>query len=458
MEHGNSLGTFVIFGASGDLTTRLLLPGLAELHAAGDLPDGFSILGVDIADKTPDEFRAEIAEGLAQFAPKVPEASRAAVMAALDYAEADVTDPSQVQNALAGIEEPMVAYLALPPKFFSPTIDSLGKAGLPKGSVLVIEKPFGESLASARALNVMLRRHFPENVIFRTDHFLHKQTVQNILGLRFANRIFEPIWSNEHIESVDISWNETLTLEDRASYYDHTGALKDMLQNHLLQVLCLTAMEPPSSLDEKDFRDAKVAVLRSVQTLTEDEVATRTRRARYTAGSIGERSVPNYVDEPGVDPNNETETFAEVSLALGSWRWAGVPFTLRTGKALGDSHAHVRVTFKQVPHLAFRDSAACQNTLELSFNPDEVRLSLNVNGEGDPFQLEETDLSVTFAPQEQHAYARLLADVLSGDPTLAIRNDEAEESWRIVEPILAAWATGTPALLEYPAGSGGPVA
>jgi glucose-6-phosphate 1-dehydrogenase len=190
--------------------------------------------------------------------------------------------------------------------------------------------------------------------------------------------------------------------------------------------------------------------------LSPEEIKTKTVRARYTAGRIGDREIPNYVDEPGVDPSRNTETFAQVTLSLGSWRWQGIPFMLRAGKALGHARAYVRVTFREVPHLAFRDTAACENVLTISFNPDEVHLTVNVNGEGDPFKLEEIDLSVSFPPQEQHAYARLLLDVLQGDPTLAIRNDEAEESWRIMEPIIDSWAKGTPELLEYPAGSDGP--
>ena len=455
-SRAEALCNLVIFGASGDLASRLLLPGLAELHASGELPRGFRIVGVDIADLTTVEFKTHMTAELAEHAGEIEGASRDAIVEALDYAEADVTDPHQVEAAISDIDSPLVAYLALPPRFFKPTIESLGRTGLPEGSVIVIEKPFGEDLASAQDLNRSLRAHFPENIIFRTDHFLHKQTVQNILGLRFANRILEPLWNNQHVESVDIIWDESLTVENHAVLLRPHGSFEGHVQNHLLQVLALIAMEPPSSLLEKDFRDAKVAVLRSVQTMSPTDIKADTVRARYTAGKIGEREVPNFVDEPGIDGTRNIETYAQVKLSLGNWRWAGVPFTLRAGKSLRDARAYVKVTFKEVPHLAFKDTAACQNVLEISFNPDEVHLRVNVNGEGDPFKLEDIDLSVAFPPQHQHAYARLLLDVLEGDPTLSIRNDEAEESWRIMEPILETWAAGTPELLEYPAGSTGP--
>jgi glucose-6-phosphate 1-dehydrogenase len=350
-----------------------------------------------------------------------------------------------------------VAYLALPPAVFAPTIEALAASGLPDGSRLVVEKPFGEDLTSAQALNHLLHRTVPESAVFRVDHFLGMQTVQNILGLRFANRVFEPLWNGQHIASVEIIWDETLTLEGRASYYDAAGALRDMLQNHLLQLLCLVAMEPPPTLDARDLRDHKVGVLRAVRRLTPAAVAAQTVRGRYSAGRIGARVVPAYVEEPGVDPRRGTETFAQVTLAIDNWRWAGVPFTLRSGKALHRERREVAIYFKPVPHLAFGQRTQPQgNVLRLTFDPDRVALGLNINGSGDPFALAPVELDLTLAPQELPAYARLLLDVVRGDPTLSIRDDEAEESWRIVEPILDAWAAGSVPLGEYPAGSTGP--
>jgi glucose-6-phosphate 1-dehydrogenase len=293
--------------------------------------------------------------------------------------------------------------------------------------------------------------------VFRIDHFLGKQTIQNILGLRFANRVFEPVWHSNHIHKVEIIWDETLALEGRATYYDATGALKDMIQNHLLQLLCLVGMEPPRSLDERDFRDRKVDVLRAVRRLTPEEVAAWTVRGCYSAGRIGPRAIPAYVEEQGVDAQRGTETFAQVTLMIDNWRWAGVPFSLRSGKALRNERREIAIHFKPVPHLAFeQDAAPWPNVLRLQLDPDRVSLGVNINGPGDPFTLERVELDVTLAPQTPPAYGRLLLDVLRGDPTLFVRDDEAEELWRIVEPILAGWAEKGVPLLEYPAGSDGP--
>jgi len=449
----------VIFGASGDLTSRYLLPALAQLQAAGKLPQRLEIIGVAREDWDTEAFRQHVAETLQRHAAGVAPNFRAAVISMLQYRQADVTNPSQVGSAIDPVMGPFVAYLALPPSVFSPTVEALAAIGLPEGCRIVIEKPFGEHLASTQTLNRLLHQKCPEHMVFRMDHFLGKQTVQNILGLRFANRVFEPVWTANHVQQVEIIWDEVLALEGRATYYDATGALKDMLQNHLLQLLCLVGMEPPRTLDERDFRDRKVDVLRAVRRLSPQEVERWTVRGRYGAGRIGERAIPAYVDEEGVDPERGTETFAQVTLMIDNWRWADVPFLLRSGKALRRNRQEIAIHFKPVPHLAFgQRTKPPPNVLRLQIDPDRVALELNINGPGDPFALELVELDMTLAPQDLPAYGRLILDVLRGDPTLCIRDDEAEESWRIVEPILAAWAEDRVPLLQYPAGSDGPLA
>jgi glucose-6-phosphate 1-dehydrogenase len=337
-------------------------------------------------------------------------------------------------------------------------VRSIAAAGVPANSRIVVEKPFGTDLYSTRKINEILHRAFSEQAIFRMDHFLGKQTVQNILGLRFANRIFEPLWNGQHIERVEITWDENLTVEGRAGFYDSTGALRDMLHNHLLQLVCLAAMEPPPTFAERDLRDHKIALLRAVRRLTTEEIRKWTLRGRYGAGRIGDRVVPDYVHEPGVDAKRETETFAQLTLWIDNWRWAGVPFVMRSGKALGKERREIAVYFKPVPHLAFAGGDGPRdNVLRVELNPDRLALALNINGAGDPFDLECIELDRDLAPQEISAYGRLLLDLLRGDLTLSIRDDEAEESWRIIEPIIEAWCRGDVPLVEYPAGSAGPV-
>jgi glucose-6-phosphate 1-dehydrogenase len=448
----------VIFGATGDLTSRKLMPALAQLHEAGKLPRGFAVLGVARHDWDIDTFRRHIQEKLEHHTDDVGSASRDALVSLLEYRRADGTDRGQIAKALEHVREPVVAYLALPPAAFPATIETLAATGLPQESRIVVEKPFGKDLASAQALNRLLHQSFPENAIFRIDHFLHKQTVQNILGLRFANRVFELLWNRDQIERVEIVWDESLTLEGRVSYYDRAGALKDMIQNHLLQLLCLVGMEAPLTLSERDLRDRKVDVLRAVRHLSPEEVRCWTVRGRYSAGRIGDRDVPAYVKEQGIDPARGTETFAQVTLWIDNWRWAGVPFVLRTGKALGRERREIAVYFRPVPHLAFEAKEPPPNVLRFQLEPDRLAVGVNVNGPGDPFDLEHVELDAGFAPEELPAYGRLLLNVLQGDCTLSIRADEAEESWRIVEPILDAWAAGRAPLQEYAAGSQGPSA
>ena len=449
------LTRLVVLGASGDLTSRLLLPALAALVGHGSAPDGLEVVGVARDDWDDEGFRAHCATALERFAADTAPAARASVLQALRYVRADVTDAGQLAAAVG--TEPSAVYLALPNTVFAATCQALAELGLPDGSVLVVEKPFGTGQADARSLNELVLRVVPEERVFRVDHFLAKQTVVNLLGLRFANRVFEPVWNNVHIDSVDIVFDETLGLEGRAGYYDRAGALRDMLQNHLLQVLALIAMEPPASVGARDLRDRKVDALRAVSVYHPDDPAASSRRGRYSAGAVGDRALPAYVDEPGVDPALGTETYAEILLRVDNWRWAGVPFRLRSGKALGGDRQEVVITFRPVPHLPFPSTDPVpSNTLRLALKPDRVVLELNVNGPGDPFDLEPAALGLELPDHELKPYSLLLADVLDAEPTLSIRGDEAEESWRIVEPVLAAWDSGAVPLLEYPAGSAGP--
>ncbi len=442
----------VILGANGDLTSRKLMPALARLHQMGKLPLGFSVLGI-----TRDVWGTHrLRETLERYAGDVSLQSRNALLSLVEYRRTEATDSSQLVEALEPNREPTIAYLALPPSVFLPTLEALAGASLSEGSRVVIEKPFGEDLASAQALNRLLHQSFPENAVFRIDHFLHLQTVQNVLGLRFANRIFEQLWNRDHVEQVEIVWDETLALEGRSSYYDGVGALKDMVQNHLLQLLCLVAMEAPLTLDERTLRDRKIDALRAVRRLSPEEVARYTVRARYTAGRIGERQVPSYADEEGIDPAHGTETFAQVTLWVDNWRWAGVPFILRSGKALGRERREIAVHFRPVPHLAFEANDPLPNVVRLLLEPDRLAFGINLNRPGTLFPLERIELSADFTSQALPAYARVLLHVLEGDCTLSIRDDEAEESWRVISPILDAWAQGRVPLREYPAGSDGP--
>ena len=451
----------VIFGATGDLTARYLIPALAQLYEAGKLPSGIRITGVDRREweNNKDGFRRFVLESLDRHASNVSAAARAKlVVEALDYRQADVTDGESVAKALGTLREPILAYLALPPPVFAPTIEALKRAGLPKGSRVAIEKPFGENLESAQMLNQMLHEFLPERSVFRIDHFLAWQPFPAIMGLRFANGIFEPLWNHNYIERVEITWQETLALEGRAGYFDSAGAFKDLIQNHLLQLLCLTAMEAPIALHRRNLRDRKIDVLRAIRRLSPEEVQRQTVRARYGPGKIGERVIPAYADEEGVDPERETETFAQVTLMIDNLRWAGVPFVLRTGKALGRNLGEIAIHFKPVPHLAFQRALDPRpNVLRVQLGPDRIALNVNINGPYDPFDLEQIELSADFAPQNFFsAYERLFLDLLEGNTTLFIRADEAEESWRVVEPILEAWGKGLVPLLEYPAGSDGP--
>ncbi|MGP4009277.1 glucose-6-phosphate dehydrogenase [Streptomyces sp. 4N124] len=449
------INRLAVFGATGDLTARYLLPALAALQAAGHLGDRLQLTGASREDWSSEQYREWIAAQLDRHGGPGPDDAKKAIAASAHYLRCDVTEPADVAAAIAG-DGPVAVYLALPPALFPRVVTALHGAGLPEGSRIVLEKPFGEDLAGAQELNRLLADLVPEQAVFRVDHFLAMTTVQNVLGSRLANRVLEPIWNSTHIAEVEIVWDETLTLEGRAGYYDHVGALKDMLQNHLLQLLCLVAMEPPITLGERDLRDRKVDVLRSVRPLTEYDVVHRTRRARYLPGRIGERDIPAYVDEEGVSPQRRTETFAEVELELDSWRWAGTTFRLRSGKALGADRKEVAVRFRAVPHLPFGHSGeALPNVLRFELEPEGLALDLTgIGSHAD--ELTPLSLTAEMEPPGMPAYGRLLLDVLKGDPALSIRGDEAEEAWRVLEPVLSAWERDLVPLEEYPAGSEGP--
>jgi glucose-6-phosphate 1-dehydrogenase len=449
------INKLAIFGATGDLTARYLLPALASLRAAGQLADDFQLVAVGREDWRSDEFLKWADDQLGRHASEVDPSARAAVASAARYLRADAADPASVGAAI-GDDQPVAAYLALPPGVFPGTVSALHGAGLPDGSRIVLEKPFGEDLTSAVSLNRLLADTVPEQAVFRVDHFLAMTTVQNLLGTRLANRVFEPIWNSTHIDEVDIVWDEELTLEGRAGYYDGVGALKDMLQNHLLQLLCLAAMEPPLSLSERDLRDRKVDVLRSVRPLTGSDAARRTRRGQYTAGRIGARDVPSYVDEAGVDPAHGTETFAEMELQLDNWRWPDTTFRLRTGKAMRQARKEVAVHFRHVPHMPFgRDEDAWPNQLRFGMDPESVTLDLTGIGARSG-TLSPLSLTAPIPTSQLPAYGQLLHAVFSGNTALSIRGDEAEESWRVVTPVLDAWSQDLVPLQGYPAGSDGP--
>jgi glucose-6-phosphate 1-dehydrogenase len=442
--------TLVILGAGGDLTSRLLLPGLASfLGSARSAP--IHLIGVDRDARTDAEWRDVVTASFAGH----PSDAAAAVAASARYRQADATSAADLARVLAEATGRIAIYFALPPAIAERACEALATIELPRGICFALEKPFGTDLASARALNRLLARMLPESQLFRVDHFLGKSTVLNLLGLRFANRVFEPLLSAPNVEKVEIVFDESLALEGRAGYYDHAGALVDMIQSHLLLVLALLAMEPPASVDADDLRGAMAQVLRATRPWTRN--GRSSRRARYAAGTIDGRTLPAYVDEPGVDPSRNTETLAEVTLAIDNWRWAGVPFVLRSGKALGATRQEIVVTFREVPHLPTGLTGAPGPTqLRISVKPAALALDLLINGEGDPFTLDRAVLATHLADGELSAYGEVIDGILDGDPTLSVRGDVAEECWRIVAPFLAAWAKDAVPLESYPAGTSGP--
>jgi len=443
--------TLIILGASGDLTSRLLLPALGQLLTR-EPGRSVRLHGAGMEDWTDEHWRDVVraAFSTTDSAPAFEMVSDTA------YTRADITDADDLRTLLQAAEGRPALYFAVPPAVTEKACVALADVDIPEGTVLALEKPFGTDEASAHALNLQVEKLVPENQVFRIDHFLGRSTVLNLLGVRFANRLVESVWSADDIASITVDFPEALGLEGRAGYYDHAGALVDMIQSHLLQVMAFVTMEPPSSLDQLDLRDATSAVLRATHVWGDDPVAS-SRRARYTAGSVGDRSFSSYVDEPGVDPSRNTETLAEMTVEVRTARWQGVPITLRSGKALGSGDPAVTVAFRPVRHLPQGFTGDAKPTvLRFSLGPDTMGLELNVNGGDDPLELERTTLEADLGEGSLKAYAEVLSGILDGDAMLAVRGDAAEQCWRIVQPVIDAWRADKVPLDEYPAGTAGP--
>ncbi len=449
-----AIGTLLLLGASGDLSGRLLLPALGQLLDAEEERRGLVLVGAGAEDLDENAWRERVRSSFASG--DVSQETIDAVLQTTRYEKADVTSAGDLRRLLdAGPPAPAL-YFALPPAITVTACTVLKELDLPTGTSLALEKPFGTNEESAASLNELLTELVPEPQVHRVDHFLGRSTVLNLLGVRFANQMFEPLWNRDRIERVDIVFDEQLTLENRARYYDSAGALMDMIQSHLLQILALVAMEPVASIDAAHLRDAKAIALRSCR-LWQDDPVGAARRARYTAGSIDGRDVPDYTAEPGVDATRNTETLAELTVEIDNWRWAGVPFRLRSGKALKDRRKEVLITFKPLPHLPTGlHGNAILDRMRLSMQPDAMAIEINVNGPGDPLDLEPAVLSADLNPGRLPPYGEVLAGVLDADPLLSVRGDTAEQCWRIVDPVLQAWRENRTPLDTYPAGSTGP--
>ena len=446
--------TLVLFGATGDLSFRYLLPALGRLEAEELLPGGFRLLGLSREEQGTEDFRRDAREALERDG-TADNGAIAKLVDRLLYAPADVTDESSLRASMSDVREPVIAYLALPPSIYGNAIEAVARA-FPQGSRVVVEKPFGEGLDSARKLNAQLHEHFDEADVFRVDHFLGLPAMQAIPGLRFANRPLRETWNREHIEQVTIQWDEHVGLEGRARYYDGTGALRDMVQNHLLEVLASVAQEPPDPVAPDALRAAKCNLLRDIRPLNRDDVPRRVVRARYSEGEIDGNRVPAYVDEDGVDPARETETFVQLVLSIDNERWRGVPFVLRTGKALGKRRQAVDVRFRPAAGETWQGLADAEPpTLTIDLGEPRIEMGTTVTTSRALSSPEGIVLRGDIPPGLP-AYARVLLDILEGDQALSVRDDEAEDLWRVVEPVLEAWREGEGSVCEYPAGSAGP--
>lgn len=469
----------VLFGAGGDLCARLILPALYNLFVEGKLPPQFQLLGVDREEFTAATLCAHYHDWLVRYARGgiADEARWQDFSKYVRYVRADLTDPAtytqlatlltQQERVWAGKSEHLF-YLATPPMLFAPVAQGLGAAGLARNrsaARIIVEKPLGHDLESFRAINQTIRQHFKENQIFRIDHFLGKETVQNILAMRFANPIFEPIWNRRYVDHVAISVAETLGVEQRGKFYEHAGALRDMLQNHLLQLVCLVAMEPPVAYDADDIRGKKLDVLRALRPIAAADVAKVAARGQYGGGWLDGQHVAAYRDEANVNPHSNVETFAALKLYIDNWRWQDVPFYLRSGKRMAADVSEISIRFRDVPHHAFPAAAGLNATparLVIQLSPQQgIVLKFMAKQPGAQLRLSPVDMRFSYAEAFQTAipaaYETLLLDVMQGDATLFMHAEQVEAAWKLLMPILDVWQS-TPAtdFPNYVAGSWGP--
>jgi glucose-6-phosphate 1-dehydrogenase len=463
----------VLFGGTGDLSWRKLMPALFQAFRHGTLPAGGRIIGVARDAMTDAQYRELIRTRFDRVElakrPSADEFDRFAAM--LHYQRVDLSKPEDYAALKMRLSEHQadttVMYLATSPNLFTTVCEQLGAAGLNTASTrIVLEKPLGQDLASNRQINHTVLQHFSEKQVFRIDHYLGKPSVQNLMALRFGNALFEPVWRREHIANIQITMAEDLGVEKRGGYYDGIGALRDMVQNHALQLLCAIGMEPPINAHADAIRDEKLKVLRSLARWTPQTLSQHTVRGQYTAGTIAGQAVPGYLQETGVDPQSQTETFVALRTEIANWRWAGVPFYIRTGKRLAGREAHIVVNFRPTPHAIFTTPTGMANKLVIHLQPkDGLELHLMAQGQAnrrDTNSLSSAQLDLDFdkrfGTERVGAYERLLLDVIDGRLNLFVRSDEQEEAWRWVEPVLEHWRNDTVAPRGYAAGTWGPSA